>query len=150
MPVAPAPVPDLHICSTRTGPVSHLFRAYFTCVLHPFHNRLGSPNFQRHTQGVNLGPPLTYYSDRCHNKYTNETPNVLILRLLYRVTLINPVPLSRHTNIMQSSNSLDYDTCVKEGGEGITGRVFKLCVTWRDKPVSCQVLYHVEGTDRKS
>ena len=37
---------------------------------------------------------------------------------------------------MQSSNSLAYDTRVEEGGEGITGRVFKLCETWRDAPVS--------------
>ena len=41
-----------------------------------------------------------------------------------------------HKNVMDSSDSLDYDTYVENGGEGVTGRLFKFCVTWKDQPVS--------------
>lgn len=39
-------------------------------------------------------------------------------------------------NVMNSNDSVAYDTYVENGGEGVTGRLFKLCVTWNDQPVS--------------
>jgi len=37
---------------------------------------------------------------------------------------------------MDSIYSVDYDTRVKNGAEGVTGRVFKLCTTRENEPVS--------------
>ena len=37
---------------------------------------------------------------------------------------------------MDSSDSIAYDTYVENGGEGVTGRLFKFCITWNDLPVS--------------
>ena len=36
---------------------------------------------------------------------------------------------------MDSSDSIAYDTYVENGGEGVTGRLFKFCITWNDLPV---------------
>ena len=43
---------------------------------------------------------------------------------------------SQHKNAMDSSDSHDYDTRIENGGEGVTGRIFKLCFTWENEPVS--------------
>lgn len=36
---------------------------------------------------------------------------------------------------MDSNDPLDYDAQIEDGGEGVTGRIFKLCLTWKDEPV---------------